>query len=619
MDPLGDEQLGNVGGMDGEPQLSANGLSDVLDVIGNDPDLAVTNSNTMSVAGRHRLSSETAHIVILEQPASKAMRFRYECEGRSAGSIPGVNSTPENKTFPTIQVVGYKGRAAVIVSCVTKDPPYRAHPHNLVGKEGCKKGVFSQQVHSNNNMIVSFSNLGIQCVKKRDIEEALRVREEIRVDPFGKGFAHRSQPTGIDLNAVRLCFQVFLEGPEPNTYTRALAPVVSDPIYDKKAMSDLVICKLSHASAPAIGGTEMILLCEKVAKEDIQVRFFEERDNEVKWEAYANFQPSQVHKQVAITFETPRYERIEFSEPVTVYIQLKRPSDGATSEPHIFEMIPVTGKRQRIDNSNKRHWGDDDSPLRNDRPHAALNELRIKQEPADRSPQMFYPSNLSPLYMGQGQSPQPTPINSPQMQVRRTPSPAEFKPNSPYMFTGHAYGAPSSQPTGLVGHPSSQPSPGPGPSPSITLQRNVLLAGGTCIPGASFSPDPLHGGPSGMQPGVGGGLQQGFPGMVDTVNMGHAMGGMPQPDYMHGNPSPLAYEQQGQTYTTLTNAMNGGGIQPYQNEPFSQHFPQGTVSFEQEVNSSDLVRPISNWDGNIGNLSDNISNINLTMSETGPS
>lgn len=79
--------------------------------------------------------------------------------------------------------MGYKGRAAVIVSCVTKDPPYRPHPHNLVGKEGCKKGVFTQHV-SSNNMVVSFSNLGIQCVKKKDIEEALRVREEIRVDPF---------------------------------------------------------------------------------------------------------------------------------------------------------------------------------------------------------------------------------------------------------------------------------------------------------------------------------------------------------------------------------------------------------------------------------------------------
>jgi len=44
------------------------------------------------------------HVEILEQPASKALRFRYECEGRSAGSIPGINSTPENKTFPSIKV-----------------------------------------------------------------------------------------------------------------------------------------------------------------------------------------------------------------------------------------------------------------------------------------------------------------------------------------------------------------------------------------------------------------------------------------------------------------------------------------------------------------------------------
>lgn len=45
------------------------------------------------------------YIKIVEQPASKALRFRYECEGRSAGSIPGVNSTTENKTYPTIQVM----------------------------------------------------------------------------------------------------------------------------------------------------------------------------------------------------------------------------------------------------------------------------------------------------------------------------------------------------------------------------------------------------------------------------------------------------------------------------------------------------------------------------------
>lgn len=182
----------------------------------------------------------TATVVITEQPASKALRFRYECEGRSAGSIPGVNSTPENKTFPSIKVVGHQGRAVVVVSCVTKDAPYRPHPHNLVGKEGCKKGVCTVEINSE-TMSVTFSNLGIQCVKKKDIDEALKVREEIRVDPFRTGFNHRSQPASIDLNAVRLCFQVFLEGDQKGRFTVPLNPVVSEPIYDKKAMCDLVI------------------------------------------------------------------------------------------------------------------------------------------------------------------------------------------------------------------------------------------------------------------------------------------------------------------------------------------------------------------------------------------
>jgi hypothetical protein len=59
-----------------------------------------------SMESRRQLVEPEAHarLVIIEQPASKALRFRYECEGRSAGSIPGVNSTAENKTYPTVQV-----------------------------------------------------------------------------------------------------------------------------------------------------------------------------------------------------------------------------------------------------------------------------------------------------------------------------------------------------------------------------------------------------------------------------------------------------------------------------------------------------------------------------------
>ena len=113
-------------------------------------------------------------------------------------------------------------------------------------------------------MKMVFSNLGIQCVKKRDIEEALKTREEIRVDPYRTGYNHRNQPSSIDLNAVRLCFQVFLEGPQKGKFTTPLKPVVSDTIFDKKSMSDLVITKLSHCNAFCNGGQEMILLCEKV-------------------------------------------------------------------------------------------------------------------------------------------------------------------------------------------------------------------------------------------------------------------------------------------------------------------------------------------------------------------
>jgi hypothetical protein len=43
---------------------------------------------------------------------------------------------------------------------------------------------------------------------RKDTAEALQQRKEIRVDPFRQGFDHANSPQTIDLNAVRLCFQV---------------------------------------------------------------------------------------------------------------------------------------------------------------------------------------------------------------------------------------------------------------------------------------------------------------------------------------------------------------------------------------------------------------------------
>lgn len=82
-----------------------------------------------------------------------------------------------------------------------------------------------------------------------------------------------------------------------------------------------------------------------MAKEDIQIRFYEEKDGRVEWEGFGDFQPSQVHKQTAIWFRAPRYKTLDVTEPVKVFIQLRRPSDGATSEPLPFEFLPLDSGR----------------------------------------------------------------------------------------------------------------------------------------------------------------------------------------------------------------------------------------------------------------------------------
>merc|ERR1712079_287359 len=286
---------------------------------------------------------------ILEQPASHKLRFRYKCEGRGAGALQGERSSAEKKTFPKIQIVGYKGPAVVVVSCVTHDSDVpKTHPHNLVspasvGRDGCKKGVCTMNVN-NDEMTVEFPHLGIQCVRRRDIADALKQRQEIRVDPFRQGFGHVDSPNSIDLNAVKLCFQVFLENPKtPGKYTVILDPVVSKPTFDAKAKKELQIMDMSDNTAPADGGKKIIILCEKLSKEDIKVRFYDYNG----WEEWADFGATDVHKQYAISFKVPRYQNINIVSPVKVCVELVKPSDDTRSEEEEFFFTPVNDKMDK--------------------------------------------------------------------------------------------------------------------------------------------------------------------------------------------------------------------------------------------------------------------------------
>ncbi|XP_055074404.1 transcription factor p65 [Misgurnus anguillicaudatus] len=288
------------------------------------------------------------YVEIIEQPKARGMRFRYKCEGRSAGSIPGEKSNETTKTHPAIKVHNYSGPIRVRISLVTKNQPYKPHPHELVGKD-CKHGYYEADLQE--RRIHSFQNLGIQCVKKKDVGEAVSCRLQTQNNPFNIP-EPKIWEEEYDLNAVRLCFQVFITMPSGESLL--LDPVVSHPIYDNRApnTAELKICRVNRNSGTCRGGDEIFLLCDKVQKEDIEVRFF--RDS---WESKGSFSQADVHRQVAIVFRTPPYRDTNLTEPVRVKMQLRRPSDREVSEPMDFQYLPADPDEHRILEKRKRTEG----------------------------------------------------------------------------------------------------------------------------------------------------------------------------------------------------------------------------------------------------------------------
>uniref|UniRef100_A0A8D3ASD3 V-rel avian reticuloendotheliosis viral oncogene homolog B n=1 Tax=Scophthalmus maximus TaxID=52904 RepID=A0A8D3ASD3_SCOMX len=276
-------------------------------------------------------------LVVKEEPKDRGMRFRYECEGRSAGSILGVTSTDTNKTQPAIEIQGpieYIKRVTVTVSLVTKDLPHRPHPHCLVGKD-CPTGsgicVVTFNPHS--NRCHSFANLGIQCVRRKELDFSLQKRRSQNIDPFQTG--HTKGIEDLDMNAVRLCFQCELEW-EDGTKD-SLNPVVSNTIYDKKATttSQLKITCLNQCRGTCMGKTEIYMLCDKVQKDDIEIIF-----RRGSWKANGEFAQTDVHRQIAIVFKTPPYQDQNLTEEVEVNVALRRISDKMESESVAFTYLP---------------------------------------------------------------------------------------------------------------------------------------------------------------------------------------------------------------------------------------------------------------------------------------
>ncbi|NXI38931.1 NFKB1 factor, partial [Galbula dea] len=328
-------------------------------------------------------TADGPYLEIIEQPKQRGFRFRYVCEGPSHGGLPGASSEKNKKSYPQVKICNYVGPAKVIVQLVTNGKYVHLHAHSLVGKF-CEDGVCTVNAGPK-DMVVGFANLGILHVTKKKVFETLEAR---MIDACKKGYnpgllvhpeldylqadgcgdrqlterereiirqAAIQQTKEMDLSVVRLMFTAFL--PDSNgSFTRKLDPVISDAIYDSKApnASNLKIVRMDRTAGCVTGGEEIYLLCDKVQKDDIQIRFYEEDENGGMWEGFGDFSPTDVHRQFAIVFKTPKYRDVNITKPASVFVQLRRKSDLETSEPKPFLYYPEIKDKEEVQRKRQK-------------------------------------------------------------------------------------------------------------------------------------------------------------------------------------------------------------------------------------------------------------------------
>ncbi|XP_036892131.1 nuclear factor NF-kappa-B p105 subunit isoform X3 [Sturnira hondurensis] len=328
-------------------------------------------------------TADGPYLQILEQPKQRGFRFRYVCEGPSHGGLPGASSEKNKKSYPQVKICNYVGPAKVIVQLVTNGKSVHLHAHSLVGKH-CEDGICTVNAGPK-DMVVGFANLGILHVTKKKVFETLEARmTEACIRGYNPGLlvhpdlnylqaegagdrqlterekeiirqAALQQTKEMDLSVVRLMFTAFLPD-STGSFTRRLEPVVSDAIYDSKApnASNLKIVRMDRTAGCVTGGEEIYLLCDKVQKDDIQIRFYEEEENGGIWEGFGDFSPTDVHRQFAIVFKTPKYKDVNITKPASVFVQLRRKSDLETSEPKPFLYYPEIKDKEEVQRKRQK-------------------------------------------------------------------------------------------------------------------------------------------------------------------------------------------------------------------------------------------------------------------------
>ncbi|TGZ69279.1 hypothetical protein CRM22_003823 [Opisthorchis felineus] len=240
-----------------------------------------------------------ARVVILRQPEAQH-RARYQTEG-SRGAVKDISG----HGFPTVQLLGWNGRASLQVFVGTEYGRTRPHPfyqaYLVVGKstkycvQTIRDGVnVIEMFFSNaNNWTLSVECVGILKLRKTDVEQRSQVastngnsmtassttndclrngasdelvsktraaevpRTKINAKPIGGG--------GRKPGKARLVFRVLLF--HENTGSIEAIQVASDPILCTQLVGDPELCRLSLSESGPNGGGDLFILGKNLGKE----------------------------------------------------------------------------------------------------------------------------------------------------------------------------------------------------------------------------------------------------------------------------------------------------------------------------------------------------------------
>ncbi|XP_036360935.1 nuclear factor NF-kappa-B p105 subunit isoform X4 [Octopus sinensis] len=390
---------------------------------------SLTSENSTSLLQSNditKASETTPKLVFIEQPQSRGFRFRYKCEGPSHGGLQGAHSQKSKRTYPTVQILNYKGPALFVVSLVTDDPEPYLHAHELVGKN-CSKGICTIEVPSTNNPTCKLQNIGVMHVTKRKVIDILRERilesmilkkridsgnvndTSINADENEINDAEesaRKQGKNMSLNVVRLNFQAYLYSKEDNKFSISLPSVVSNPVFDSKSLraANLKIIRMDKYSGYCTGNEEVYLLCDRISRDDVSVVFSENDNSPDQWRALADFGATDIHKQYAIVFKTPPYHNIHISKPIQVNIRLERPSNNETSEAMIFTYYPKcpAGCSSCCQHSTVSKQDDNELNIKRSKTLVQINGQPTSSSDDDNSEETCSHENSLPLYFVNG-------------------------------------------------------------------------------------------------------------------------------------------------------------------------------------------------------------------------